>query len=67
VGSFPYGLGFDGANVWVANGEGTVTKLRACDGKHLGTFKAGGGAIGVAFDGTNVWVINGLSDTVSKF
>src|SRR5579862_6471287 len=26
--SNPYGVAFDGANIWTANSEGTVTKLR---------------------------------------
>ena len=39
VGSQPYGICFDGANIWTANfGDGTVTKLRASDGQVLGTF-----------------------------
>ena len=34
VGSQPYGVCFDGANIWTANfGESTVTKLRANDGR----------------------------------
>ena len=33
VGSGPYGLAFDGANMWVANSsDNTVTELRASDG-----------------------------------
>ncbi len=33
VGSQPYGVAFDGANIWSANyGDGTVTKLHASDG-----------------------------------
>jgi len=33
VGSYPNGVAFDGANIWVSNGNnGTVTKLRASDG-----------------------------------
>jgi hypothetical protein len=56
--SFPYGLAFDGANIWTANTEGTVTKLRASDGANLGTFTLGGAPIGIAFDGANMWVTN---------
>ncbi len=42
VGSNPEGIACDGANVWVANfGAHTVTKLRASDGKVLGTFVVG--------------------------
>src|ERR1700674_4192385 len=66
VGSQPYGVAFDGANIWTANyGDGTVTKLRANDGEVLGTFKVGGVPYGVTFDGANMWVSN-LGGTVSK-
>jgi hypothetical protein len=42
VGQQPYGVAFDGANIWTANsGDGTVSKLRASDGTLLGTFKVG--------------------------
>jgi len=43
-----------------------VTKLRASDGKTLGTFEAGGGPYNVAFDGANIWVTNNGSKSVSK-
>jgi hypothetical protein len=57
VGSGPLGIAFDGANMWIANrGDGTVSKLRASDGKTLGTFQAPVAPYGVAFDGTNIWV-----------
>jgi hypothetical protein len=46
VGSQPYGVAFDGANIWTANfGDGTVSKLQANDGAVLGTF-----SIGVGFE-----------------
>jgi hypothetical protein len=55
VGSQPYGVAFDGANIWTANfGDGTVTKLRANDGEVLGTFKVGVEPYGVTFDGANI-------------
>jgi hypothetical protein len=42
VGSEPSGVAFDGANIWVANqNSNNVTKLRASDGKLLGTFAVG--------------------------
>jgi len=64
--SNPYGLAFDGQNIWSANSEGTVTKLRASDGKDLGTFSFGQGTypFWLAFDGESMWVANGLG--VSK-
>jgi len=67
VGSYPMGVAFDGANIWVANaGSATVTKLRASDGATLGTFAVGSYPYGVAFDGANIWVTNQSSTTVSK-
>src|SRR5437016_1620158 len=54
VGKSPYGVAFDGANIWVANqSSNNVTKLRASDGVVLGTFAVGSGPSGVAFDGAN--------------
>jgi DNA-binding beta-propeller fold protein YncE len=68
TGSFPYGVAFDGANIWVTNfSSNNVTKLRASDGANLGTFPTGSGPFGVAFDGANIWVANSGSNTVSKF
>jgi len=55
--SNPYGLAFDGQNMWSANSaEGTVSKLRASDGKTLGTFNVPCCPYGLAFDGANIWV-----------
>jgi hypothetical protein len=67
VGSQPYGLCFDGANIWSANfGDDTVSKIQANDGTVLGTFKVGNEPFGVTFDGANVWVSNLADSTVSK-
>jgi len=64
--SNPYGIAFDGANIWTANsGEGTVSKLRASDGAMLGSFTVGGTPNFVVFDGANVWVTVS-PNTVSK-
>ncbi len=52
-------LAFDGANIWVPNDGGTVTKLRASDGKDLGTFTVGCDGSGVAFDGVDLWLTSG--------
>jgi DNA-binding beta-propeller fold protein YncE len=60
-------LAIDGLNLWVANiDDGTVTKLRAGDGKVLGTFAVGGGPGPLAFDGVNMWVVNNGPGTVTK-
>jgi DNA-binding beta-propeller fold protein YncE len=60
-------MAFDGTAVWSTNyGGGTVTKLRASDGKLLGTFQVGYGSAGIAFDGADVWVANRRSGTVTE-
>jgi DNA-binding beta-propeller fold protein YncE len=65
AGENPWGLAFDGENVYVTNNsfdDSTVTKLRASDGALLGTFPLpGNGAAGITFDGENIWVANTLS------
>lgn len=67
VGTYPCGVAFDGANIWVANnGSGSVTKLRASDGTALGTYAVGFNPRGVIFDGTNIWVANTNSNSVTK-
>jgi hypothetical protein len=41
VGSYPYGVAFDRAIIWVANFNGNdVTKLRASDGARLATYRS---------------------------
>ena len=62
----PYGIAFDGANIWVAGQTGTLTKMRANDGEILKTVSLPGGANGVAFDGANLWVTSYPSNTVAK-
>src|SRR5579862_9531567 len=65
--SNPYGVAFDGENIWTANsGENTVTKLRASDGTVLDTFKVGTTPYGVTFDGANIWVSNSGDNNVTK-
>jgi DNA-binding beta-propeller fold protein YncE len=67
VGSQPYGVAFDGANIWTANfGDGTVSKVRANDGTVLGTFRVGFSPIGVTFDGANIWVSDNATNNVFK-
>jgi DNA-binding beta-propeller fold protein YncE len=56
AGTGPYGVVFDGANIWVANnGSNKVTKIRPSDGATLGSFATGGtNPLAVAYDGANV-------------
>ncbi len=67
VGRHPYGVVFDGANIWTANNaDATVSKVRACDGTILGTFGVGSGPIGLVFDGANIWVSSNNGSSVTK-
>ena len=61
VGSFPFGIAFDGANIWVVNNDnpGTVIKLRASDGANLGMFPVGNSPRQIAFDGAKMGLICG--------
>ncbi len=43
-----------------------MAKLRASDGKVLGTFAVGEGPFAVLFDGANIWVSNFFSGNVMK-
>ena len=66
VGAWPLGITFDGANIWVGNQDGTVTKLVAATGAVVGTYPSGSGATGLAFDGANIWVANPNGNTITK-
>jgi DNA-binding beta-propeller fold protein YncE len=59
-------LAFDGANMWVCDGDhNTVSKLTP-SGQVSGTFPVGNFPKGLAFDGTNLWVSKNGSNTVTK-
>ena len=64
VGSQPYGVAFDRANVWVSNIGDAVAKVRASDGKVLGTFAVGPYPGWMAFDGAHIWIPDGKSAVV---
>jgi hypothetical protein len=67
AGETPWGLAFDGTNIWVTNYNlDAVTKLRASDGAFQGIFDAGNAPIKIVFDGANLWIANYYSDTVTK-
>ena len=64
LGTAPYGIAFDGTNLWVANdGSNNVMKVRTNDGAIIGTFAVGTTPIAVAYDGANVWVANTTATT----
>jgi YVTN family beta-propeller protein len=67
VGSLPFGVAFDGADIWVTNYlSNTVTELAAATGAVLGTFPVGSNPEGIAFDGANIWVANSGNNNVTK-
>src|ERR1700690_3193620 len=56
VGTSPYGIAFDGANMWVASyGSRSITKIRANDGLTRNTIPFTGSPYYLAFDGSNIW------------
>jgi len=68
-----YRLGYGrGGSKPEANGEkrvgmdNTVSKLRASDGKVMGTFNTGQGPQWPTFDGEHIWIPNSVDNTVSK-
>ena len=66
TGAGAQGVGFDGANIWVANGTAnTVTKIRANDGSVLTTVSVTN-PFAFAYDGANIWVSNFSGNTVTK-
>jgi hypothetical protein len=65
-GDTPYGVVFDGANIWVS-GSNAIIELRARDGKLLlGLGEAGNVSSGIAFDGANIWVALSNAASVEK-
>ena len=64
----PFGMAFDGSDMWIAGGNGGVFKVRVSDGAILGKFSVPDSAT-AAFDGANIWVaVDGLgpASTVVK-
>ena len=67
VGSLPGMPIFDGTNIWVPNGDGTVSVVRASSGSILATLTGNGmvDSVGAAFDGERVLVTNVSGNSVS--
>jgi hypothetical protein len=62
----PYGIGYDGQRIWIANGFGFVSMitLNPTVVTNVSTgFTSPGGVI---YDGTNIWVTDDVSGTVDK-
>jgi hypothetical protein len=62
----PNGLAFDGVNVWVASGSGTLVAINATTCAITNTVQMGGTPALMAFDGANVWVTDYTGNRVVK-
>lgn len=61
IGVQPYGIAFDGANMWTVEFNGsTVKKIRASDNAVLNTFNIGANLRFIAFDGANMWLTSAV-------
>jgi hypothetical protein len=60
----PFGVVFDGASIWVTDGDNTLKKVDS-SGNILLSISVGLAPKYPAFDGTNIWVPNAASDSVS--
>ena len=67
VGDVPYGIAFDGTNIYVTNYvDDTVSIIDPNTNTVTATINVGDGPYGIAFDGTNIYVANLWDDTVTK-
>ena len=60
----PFGILYDGSNIWVADFDNTLKKLDS-SGNILQTISTGQSPRSPIFDGTNIWVLNLNSDSVT--
>jgi DNA-binding beta-propeller fold protein YncE len=63
--SFPVGMIYDGANIWVTDFDDDTLKKLNADGSIVRTVSVGDGPLYPVFDGTNIWVPNFNSDSVT--
>lgn len=64
---YPFGVAFDGENIWIANtNSDRLSKLRASDGVLLDTILVGDAPLFPVYDGEHIWVTNSNAGTVSK-
>jgi DNA-binding beta-propeller fold protein YncE len=67
VGHEPFGMAFDGNNVWVTNsGSNTVQKIPVATGTPGPPITVGRFPDAVVSDGANVWIANGNDNSVQK-
>jgi len=66
TGTQPYGIAFDGTNMWTANyGGNSVTKISPT-GTMTTYTGTGSNPAAIAFDGTNMWTANMEGNNVTK-
>jgi len=66
TGSGPYGIAFDGTNMWTANyGGSSVTKITP-SGTMTTYTGTGANPLAIAFDGANMWTPNQGNNSVTK-
>jgi YVTN family beta-propeller protein len=66
----PYGVSFDGENIWVfgnvpGTGDGRVVKMKPSDGTVVGRAQVGASPLSAVYDGYNMVIANYSSDTLS--
>jgi hypothetical protein len=68
TGSNPWGLAYDGTNIWVTNyGSNDITVFKATSGAYVTTYSSQGtGPKGITYDGAYMWVVNSTSNNVAK-
>ena len=67
----PFGLGTDGANIWVADRNGAEVYKYQMDGTYISSFDTAAcgntDPFGLGTDGTNIWVTDDIGDEVYKY
>ena len=65
----PYGIAFDGTNIWTANNStSNVTRINPGTGAGVNFALPAGatGPIGIGFDGTNIWSADTTTANVTR-
>ena len=71
IGNFPRGIAFDGANIWTANGDGTISIITLEVGLSSPVSTIHNGAFvqpfGMVFDGSLMWATDLLANKLFQF
>jgi len=66
TGNQPYGIAFDGTNMWTTNWDDNNISKIASTGTITTYSGTGIQPMGIAFDGTNMWTVNQVDNSVTK-